>query len=82
MNCSVPCLLPVPGRPRLENLPAAPFLNGKMDLTEAEAVIDLIDAQSAAAAKTPQPSWTAVSAAAWSRCRRPSSTSPPGFTPW
>ena len=27
------------------------FLNGKMDLTEAEAVIDLIDAQSAAAAK-------------------------------
>ena len=32
--------------------------------------------------KTPQPNWTAVSAAAWSRCRRPSSTSPPGFTPW
>ena len=27
------------------------FLNGRMDLTEAEAVIDLIDAQSAAAAK-------------------------------
>ena len=32
--------------------------------------------------ETPPPSWTAVSAAAWSRCRRPSWTSPPGFTPW
>ena len=43
------------------------FLNGRMDLTEAEAVIDLIDAQSAAA---------------WNRCRRLLSTSPAGFTRW
>ena len=49
--CSPLSLPPEPGRPRPVNSPSRAFLNGKMDLTEAEAVIDLIDAQSAAAAK-------------------------------
>ena len=58
------------------------FLNGKMDLTEAEAVIDLIDAQSAAAAKNAAAQLDGGLCRRLSRCRRPSSTSPPGFTPW
>lgn len=43
------------------------FLNGRMDLTQAEAVVDLIDAETAAAARNgPPPSWTAACAGCWS----------------
>jgi len=47
------------------------FLNGKMDLTQAEAVIDLIDAESAQAAKNAVAQLEGVMGAAVSKARAP-----------
>ena len=38
-------LPPGPARPKLESIPAAPLMNGRMTLTEAESVIDILAAQ-------------------------------------
>ncbi len=58
-------------------------MNGRLDLTEAEAVVDLIDAETAAAARNAAAQLDGglrreLGAGARSACW----TSPPGFTPW
>ena len=58
------------------------FLNGRMDLIQAEAVADLIDAESPTAARNAVGQLEAVSAGAWGRSMRGSWRWYPGSMPW
>jgi tRNA modification GTPase len=44
-----PSLPPAPARPCPANSPSVAFLNGRMDLTQAESVVDLIESETAEA---------------------------------